>query len=302
MAENLIDLRRRIKTVKSTQKTFRAMKTVSAVKLRRSVSELNKNKPVINKITSLLKQVSPAVDTGNQPFLKPRESGRIIIVIISGDKGLCGAFNSRLIAAAEEHYLERVHQAGHHNHEDHQVGLVIAGNKAINYFSKKGYPIEKTYKSMMSRLKSQHGTELSAYLQEIYLHPQKNIKQIEFIFTEFLSASKSAPGIKQLFPLGTEWQQVGENTGDEDIEYIFEPGEKEIFEYLLPKYIDAHIQQILLQSAASEHKARMIAMEQASQNAEEIIRTLTLTMNKLRQASITGELLEIITATEALKK
>lgn len=297
MAENLIDLRRRIKTVKSTQKTFRAMKTVSAVKLRRSVTELNKTRPVIDKIISLLKRVGPAVDIESHPLLKQKESGKVVIVIVSADKGLCGAFNSHLIGAAEEHYLQRVNETGNN------VALIIAGNKAITYFSKKGYPIEKCYKSVMSRLKSHHGAELSRYLQDIYLNPEENIKQIEFIFTQYQSASKSGPEIKQLFPLGGEWQQANGSTGNgEDIEYIFEPGEKEIFEYLLPRYVDALVQQLLLQSAASEHKARMIAMEQASQNAEEIVRTLTLTMNKLRQASITGELLEIITATEALRK
>ncbi|HLP60374.1 MAG TPA: ATP synthase F1 subunit gamma [Candidatus Deferrimicrobium sp.] len=299
MAENLIDLRRRIKTVKSTQKTFRAMKTVSAVKLRRSVTELNKTKPVIDKISSLLKRVEPAVDIDSHPFLKPREDGKIVMVIISADKGLSGAFNSHLIAAAEAHYLSRLNETGNN------INLIIAGNKAITYFSKKGYPILKSYKSVMSRLKSHHGAELSGYLQDIYLNPAENIKQIEFIFTQYQSASRSVPEIKQLFPLGGEWQQVEMNIDreeDDDIEYIFEPTEKEIFTYLLPKYIDARVQQILLQSAASEHKARMIAMEQASQNAEEIVRTLTLSMNKLRQASITGELLEIITATEALKK
>lgn len=299
MAENLIDLRRRIKAVKNTQKTFRAMKTVSAVKLRRSVAEVNKTKPVMEKIASLLRRVGPAsaVDIHSHPLLKERTGGKTVTVVISADKGLCGAFNSHLISAAEAHYRQQPDEA-----PENKV-LIIAGNKAINHFSKKGYPIEKAYKSMMSRLKYHHAAELSKYLQDIYLNPNENIKKIEFVFTRYVSASKSEPAVKQLFPLESEWKQEGAAAGDEeDKEYIFEPSEKDIFEYLLPKYIDALVQQILLQSTASEHMARMIAMEQASQNAEEITRTLTLTMNKLRQASITGELLEIITATEALKK
>jgi F-type H+-transporting ATPase subunit gamma len=300
MAENLIDLRRRIKAVKNTQKTFRAMKTVSAVKLRRSVAEVNKTKPVMDKIASLLRRVGPAVDIDSHPLLKERAEGKTVIVVVSADKGLCGAFNSHLIAAAEAYYRQQPDEA-----PENKV-LIIAGNKALNHFSKKGYPIEKAYKSMMSRLKYHHAAELSRYLQDIYLNPNENIKKIEFVFTRYVSASKSEPAVKQLFPLGSEWKQedaaVGATGEEDDKEYIFEPSEKEIFEYLLPKYIDALVQQILLQSTASEHMARMIAMEQASQNAEEITRTLTLTMNKLRQASITGELLEIITATEALKK
>lgn len=300
MAENLIDLRRRIKAVKNTQKTFRAMKTVSAVKLRRSVVELNKTKPVMDKITSLLRRVGPAVDVDSHPLLKQRECGKTVMVIISADKGLCGAFNSHLLGAAEAHYHGQSNEA-----PDNKV-LIIAGNKALKHFSKKEYPIEKSYKSVMSRLKYHHILDLSGYLQGLYLNPEANIKKIEFVYSRYISASKSEPEIKQLFPLGAEWKQEKVDTGneenEEDSEYIFEPSEKDIFAYLLPKYIDALVQQILLQSAASEHMARMIAMEQASQNAEEITRTLTLTMNKLRQASITGELLEIITATEALKK
>ena len=299
MAENLIDLRRRIKAVKNTQKTFRAMKTVSAVKLRRNVAELNKTKPIMDKITSLLRRVGPvsAVDVDAQPLLKERQGGKTVIVVISADKGLCGAFNSHLIGAVEAHYHGQLDETGDN------IGLIIAGNKALNHFSKKGYPILKNFKSVMSRLKYHHAAELSRYLQEIYLNPEENIKKIEFVFTQYISASKSEPEIKQLFPLGSEWEEKDAGTGnEEDSEYICEPSEIEIFAYLLPRYIDALVQQILLQSAASEHMARMIAMEQASQNAEEMTRTLTLTMNKLRQASITGELLEIIIATEALRK
>lgn len=297
MAENLIDLRRRIKAVKNTQKTFKAMKTVSAVKLRRSVTELNKIRPIMDKVISLLRQVEPGIDVDLHPLIKQKKSGKTIMVIVSSDKGLCGAFNSNLIGAAEEHYLKQLNETG----ED--IALIIVGNKAINYFSKKNYPIKKTFKSVMSRLKSLHGLVLSRYLQDIYLAPEEDIKRIEFIFTQYLSASKTKPEVKQLFPLGDESKPEEAGIFSEDgNEYIFEPSEKEIFEYLLPKYIDIRVQQILFQSVASEYRARMVAMEQASQNAEEIIRTLTLTMNKLRQASITGELLEVITATEALRK
>lgn len=304
MAENLIDLRRRIKAVMNTQKTFRAMKTVSAAKLRRSLGELNKTKPVMEKIESLLRRVGPAVDVESHPLLKERETGKIILVVVSADKGLCGAFNSHLIGAAEDHYQEQLNKSGDN------ISLVIVGNKAFNYFTKRDYPIKKGYRSVISRLKYHHALDLSKYLQDIYLDPEENIKKIEFIYTKYISASKREITVKQLFPLRDEWEQVkaaeqaeSDRVGkEEDIEYIFEPSEEEIFKYLLPKYINARVHQILLQSAAAEHLARMVAMEQASQNSDEMIRTLTLTMNKLRQATITKELLEIITATEALRK
>lgn len=296
MAENLIDLRRRIKAVNNTSKTFRALKTVSAAKLRRSVAELNKTKPVMEKIESLLKRVGPAVDAKSHPLLKEKDTGKTVIVIISADKGLCGAFNSHLIEKAEDHYHRQASENGDN------PSLLTVGNKAFSHFYKRDYPIKKNYKSIISRLKYHHALDLSRYLQDIYLDPEENVKKIEFIFSEYISALKRELKVKQLFPIKREWEQGEEGGKELEIEYIFEPSEDEIFKYLLPKYVNACVQQILLQSAASEHMARMIAMEQASQNADEMIRTLTLTMNKLRQASITKELLEIITATEALRK
>lgn len=295
MSGNLIELRRRIKAVTNTQKTFRAMKTVSAAKMRRSVTELNKIKPVMEKIESLIRRVVSAVDVESHPLLKSRDSGKTVVVVISTDRGLCGAFNSHLIAKAEAHYRGNVNKTGDN------ISLVIIGNKAANFFKKRNFPVKKEYRNVMSRLKHQHALDLSKYLQGIYLDPEENIKKIEFVYTGYVSAARQELTVRQLFPIKSEWEQdiSAPVEKDEDIEYIFEPSEEEIFKYLLPRYIDSLVQQILFQSAASEHGARMKAMELASQNADEMIRSLTLNMNKLRQASITKELLEIITATEA---
>jgi F-type H+-transporting ATPase subunit gamma len=297
MAQNLIDLRRRIRAVKDTQKTTQAMKTVSAVKMRRSVNELNRIRPIMEKIESLLKRVAQASGTEikSHPFLKERESEDTVIVAISADKGLCGAFNSHLIEKVENHYHERLDQEGDN------LSLITVGNKAFKHFKKKDYPIKKNYQSVISRLKYHDALELSKYLQEIYLNPDEEIKRVEFVFTRYISAAKHETGIRQLFPIPFTWEEEEESSGNkEDIEYIFEPSAQEIFKALLPRYIDTLVYQALLQSTASEHAARMAAMELATQNADEMIRELTLTRNKLRQASITGELLEIITATEAL--
>ena len=303
MSGNLIELRRRIKAVKNTQKTFRAMKTVSAAKMRRSVTELNKGKPVMEKIESLIGRVASAVDVESHPLLKERESGKTIIVSISADRGLCGAFNSHLIAETESHYTENLNKSGDN------LSLITIGNKVSNHFSRRDFSVKKEYRKVMSRLKHHHALDLSRYLRDIYLDPEENIKKIEFIFTEYINATKQELTVRQLFPIKSRWGKDSGGTGEEgvvekeigdDIEYIFEPSEEEIFKYLLPRYINSLVQQILYQSAASEHGARMRAMELASQNADEMISTLTLTMNKLRQASITKELLEIITATEAL--
>lgn len=305
MSGNLIELRRRIKAVKNTQKTFRAMKTVSAAKMRRSVIELNKVKPVMEKIESVIGRVASAVDVDSHPLLEERESGKTIIVSISADRGLCGAFNSHLIQKTEAYYRENLNKSGDN------LSLITLGNKVSNHFRRRDFPVKKEYRKVMSRLKHHHALDLSKYLQDIYLDPKENIKKIEFIFTEYISATKQELTVRQLFPISSRWGKDSGGSGEEgvvgkeieeDVKYIFEPSEEEIFKYLLPRYINSLVQQILFQSAASEHGARMRAMETASQNADEMISTLTLTMNKLRQASITKELLEIITATEALTK
>ncbi|MCK4763448.1 MAG: ATP synthase F1 subunit gamma [Candidatus Aminicenantes bacterium] len=298
MAENLHDLRRRITSVKNTRKITQAMKAVSAAKLRRSISELNRLKPMLGKIEDVLGRVGKSPEAAEHPFLEEREQGDTFIVAISSDKGLCGAFNSHIIEKAVERF-EQIAEGGE------QPSLIIVGKKIHKYFSKKNYHVDKSYDSLMAGLSYPDAKALSAFLQEIYLNEKKNIKKIEFIYTAFTSASQQEIVTRSLFPIAAQWQEeeAEEETGSsEDIEYIFEPSAVEIFQSLLPLYIDSLVYRVLLDSSASEHAARMIAMDLATRNAGDMIKGLTLTLNKLRQASITNELLEIITATEALKK
>lgn len=302
MAGNLIELRRRIKSVKDTQKTTKAMKTVSAAKLRRSVMDLNRTKPIMEKIRSLLKRSGEAGDFQDNPFLAPREDGKTVIIAVSADKGLCGAFNAHVIHKAETHYNQRLKDEGRN------LELIIVGNKAYKHFKKREYPISKEYRSMMTRLKHQDALDISVYLQELFLNSSQPVKRIEFVFTEYLSAARQELTVRQLFPIETDWDEPVEpgnnykKPGTPSDEFIFEPSPEAIFRALLPRYIDTLVYQILLSSSASEHASRMLAMDTATNNASDMIRSLTLTLNKLRQASITTELLEIITATEAMKK
>lgn len=290
MSGKLIDLRKRILSVKNTQKITRAMKTVSAVKLRKSNTELNKNKPFMESVENLLKRVGQQLPIEDFPLLKTREEGKQVLVVISADKGLCGAFNSHVIRSAEEHW--QTISAG-----DDEPMLIVAGNKAFRYFQKKEYPVNKNFRSMMSKLTYEKCLEFSAFLQELY--QKENIRKIEIVYTEFLSASRQEPVIKRLFPISIEWKTQG--TEEKEVEYIFEPDPAEIFQLLLPKYLNSYIYRLLRESEASEHAARMIAMDMATRNAGDMIRNLTMTLNKVRQAAITKELLEIITATEAMR-
>jgi len=295
MAENLQDLRRRITSVKNTRKITQAMKTVSAAKLGRSVSKLKRIRPMMEKIEEMLERVSGGKEVGGHPFLQERASGDTVIVAISSDKGLCGAFNSHIIERAQE-FFDRVEDEGEH------PALITIGNKIYKYFEKRNYPITRYYDSLMSNLDYPDVKALSVFLQEIFLDESKNVKKIEFVYTGFRSASKQEITISTLFPIKDQWKKDKILHETEEDEFIFEPSAEVLFEALLPRYIDSLIYRVLLESSASEHAARMSAMELATSNAEDMIRELTLTLNKLRQASITNELLEIITATEALKK
>jgi len=290
MAENLIDLRRRITSVKNTQKITRAMKTVSAVKLRKSLMELKKSGPMMDKIEYLLGKVGVIDGKVLSPFLESREEGKTIVVSLSADKGLCGAFNSNVISKAEK-YIKKLEEDGE------QVSLITAGKKSFKYYNKKNREIMKDYSDFMSDMTYKSSMDFSKFLQDVFL--KEKIKKIDMVYYDFISTSRQEVIIKQLFPIKTNWDNEED---DVEVEYIFEPAPEEIFAALLPKYINSVIYRILMGNIASEHSSRMIAMDLATRNASDMIKSLTLTMNKIRQAAITKELLEIITATEALSK
>ncbi len=296
MAGNLIYLRRRIKSVKNTQKLTRAMKTVAAAKLRRATAELKKSRPHREKITFLLQQTGPKVDLARQPLLKKRQEGRIILVVIASDKGLCGAFNSHVLKHSENYCRELLERG-------EAVSLVTIGTKASRYFSKRGLGVRASHNGMISRLQFADASRLAAELLNVYLN--EDIKRVEFAFTKFISVSRQQFTVHQLFPVEMEWsadKDAEKESESEKAKYILEPGAEAIFEALLPRFITDAVYQILLQSMAAEQISRMVAMDLATRNASDMIRSLTLLMNKMRQASITKELLEIITATEALNK
>ncbi len=289
MAENLIDLRRRISSVKNTQKITKAMKTVSASKLRKSVVEINRSKPILSKLTHLLNLLIIKGLKNDNPLVKEISGKKRLIVLFTSDKGLCGAFNTHLIKKTESMFSDAEEKG-----ED--VSLITIGKKGYIYFSKRGYPVLKDFPDLTKNLKYSDTSIISDYLSELYISEQYS--RIDFLFTNFENSSKQEIKEEKFLPIKIE---PGENDKSPD-EYIFEPEPDEIFKTILPKYINLKLFLTILNSEASEHAARMIAMELATQNAIEMIKNLTLTMNKLRQASITKELLEIITATEALSK
>jgi F-type H+-transporting ATPase subunit gamma len=295
MAGNLIVLRRRIKSVKNTQKLTRAMKTVAAAKLRRATSELKKSRPYRDKIAFLLQQAAAAAPLAGLALANGAEKGTVLLVVVASDKGLCGAFNSHVLKQSEAYYRELT--AG-----GQVVSLVTIGTKAGRYFSKRNIEVLESHNGLIGRLQSADAGSLSAELQGMFL--KGGIRSIEFAFNEFVSASRQQFTIRRLLPVALEpaAPAAEKEAAAGKVESIFEPGAEALLQALLPRHIDAMVYQILLQSMAAEQMARMVAMDLATRNASDMIRDLTLLLNKMRQAAITKELLEIITATEALNE
>jgi len=244
----------------------------------------------MTQVEQLLTKVSQELKVEKFPFLEKREEGEHVLVVISSDKGLCGAFNSHVIKKSEEYYKEIKDQGS-------IPVLVTVGNRISKYFQKRDCVIKKSFPDLMSQLSYENSLEFSKFLQDIFLN--ENIKVIEFVYTAFESASRQQIKIEPVFPLKSEWEKI--EAEEEEVEYIFEPTVEDIFTFLLPKYLNSLLYRLLRSSEASEHAARMIAMDMATRNSDDMIKNLTLIMNKVRQASITKELLEIITATEALR-
>ncbi|MBN2345608.1 MAG: ATP synthase F1 subunit gamma [Candidatus Aminicenantes bacterium] len=295
MAGNLIFLRRRIKSVKNTQKLTKAMKTVSAAKLRRATSELKRSRPYRQKVEQLLRDAGRRADlaaVASQPLLTGNETGAVLLVVVAGDKGLCGAFNSNVLKNGEARCRELAA-------EGREIVLVTVGTKATRFFNKRKMAPRKAYNGMIGRLQFGDAERLAAELQALFL--DEGLHSVEFAFSEYVSASTQRFALRRLFPLS--WAGTPAPGMDAEAEdYIYEPGAAAVFQALLPRFVVAFVYQVLLQSVAAEQMARMVAMDLATRNASDMIRALTLQLNKMRQAAITKELLEIITATEALKQ
>jgi len=298
MAGNLIALRRRIKSVRNTRKLTKAMKTVAAAKLRRASGELRRSQPYRDRISMMLHEAGNRADRSllvQQPLLRSNERGAVLLVVVAGDKGLCGAFNSHVLRRAEARYRELAADGRD------EVLLVTVGSKAERHFSKRNLAVKKAYNGMLGRLQFADAARLAADLQELFR--SEALHSVEFAFSEYVSASKQQFSRRRLFPVEISADAPAAAGAEvEPLPAIFEPGADAIVRALLPRFIAAAVYQVLLQSIAAEQVARMVAMEMATRNANDMIRALTLQMNKMRQAAITSELLELITATEALNK
>jgi F-type H+-transporting ATPase subunit gamma len=283
------DIRRRIRSVESTQKITRAMKLVAAAKLRRAQERILAARPYAGNMAELLGNlVSSGADEAPHPLLAQREGPRRQIVIITADKGLAGAFNSNIVRRS----LEVIRRS-----TAPDVTLVVVGRKARDFYRRRQWTIARDMIGFWDRLGYEHATQLADFFMQQYLAGA--VDEVVLIYNEFRSVAVQRPVVMQLLPIP---KMEGEGQGPTGVDYIYEPSPEAILGDLLPRHVRMQVYKALMESLAGEYGARMTAMEAATQNAKDMIGVLTIQYNKARQEKITKELLDIVGGAEALKQ
>lgn len=286
----LRDIKLRIKGIKSTQQITKAMKMVAAAKLRRATESVLNARPYAKKISELLSHLVNEDEKQSNPLFADREVMNVAVVVVTADRGLCGAFNTNIIKEATRYLEEEVKQNGL-NYQ-----LYCLGKKGSDYFSRRNYNISAKYPGIFSQIDYSTAQRLVDEIIPKYL--DGSIDKVIIIFNEFKSIIQQKIVVEQFLPITSG----DENDKYESANYIYEPDQKAIFNYLIPKHLKGQMWRVLLESNASEFAARMTAMDNATTNAKEMIRTLSLTYNSKRQAAITTEILEIVSGANALKE
>jgi len=285
----LRDIKNRIVGVKSTQKITRAMKMIATAKLRGAQQRIVGARPYANKIGELLSRLAADDSLQTNPFFAPRVIKKICVVVVTADRGLCGAFNTNIIREATSYINEELKN-------ENSVSVFTLGKKATEYFSKRNYNIEGKIVGLFGSLEYQSTLQLYNDLIPKYLDGE--IDKIVLVYNEFVSMIQQKIVKAQLLPVPFISEDKEEKAS---INYIFEPDQLSIFESLVLKHLKVQLWRALLESNAAELSARMTAMDNATTNAQELIRSLNLKYNKERQAAITKEILEIVSGANALK-
>jgi F-type H+-transporting ATPase subunit gamma len=283
---SLKSLRKRIATVRSTQKITKAMKMVAAAKLRRAQEAAERARPYAAKVVEMFGAVVSDVDGTAHPLLARRDEARVELVVVTSDRGLCGGYNANLLRKAEAFMRERPGK---------QVVVTAVGRKALEFFRRRGFTLAGEQTDVMARPAIESARALAQGVTERFAKGETDA--VYLLYSRFRSAVSQIATVTPLLPV----TQPEGAAAAQPTEYIFEPARPELLAALLPRYIETLLMQALLESIASEHGARMTAMENATSNASDMIDRLTLSMNRARQATITTELMEIVSGAEALK-
>jgi F-type H+-transporting ATPase subunit gamma len=289
---NLLDIRRRIKSVKNTQQITKAMKMVSAAKLKRAQDRVVTARPFANKMTEVLSGLAErAGEDFHHPLLDARGDERYLLMLVTADKGLCGAFNTNLIKAA---------QAFVRDNPGKQIEILAVGRKGRDFFRRRGASLAGEYIGVTGkgRVEFSEALEIARDVIKRFTEDEA-IDKTFIIYNEFKSVLQQRVVTEQLLPVARSTAAEGKADQLNLVDYIYEQPPTEIFSRLLPRLVETQIFRALLESIASEQGARMTAMDSASKNARELIDTLTLNMNRVRQAAITNEIIEVVSGAAA---
>lgn len=284
---NLIDLRRRVRSVKNIRQITRAMKFVSASKLRRAQERVFSARPYANRMLAVLNSMASRAEPAGHPLLELRDAEKVMLLVVTGDKGLCGAFNSNIIKSAVQ-FIEK-------EEVNESLSLTLVGKKGYEWFKKRPWPIKHQYLNIMSRIDYSYAQEIARNVIRYY--SETELDAVYLLYNQFKSVISQEIVLEPLLPI-RRLEKVSEQ--DALLDYIYEQPPAVIFDNLLPKHVETQIFRAMLESEASEHGARMTAMESATNNAEDMIDKLTLHINRVRQASITTEIIEVVSGANAL--
>ena len=302
---SLLDIRRRVRAVKSTQQITKAMKMVAASRLRRAQERIQAARPFANEMHRVLESLAARVDAGEHPLLDqrrtPRANGKVLLFVISADRGLCGSFITNVIKAASTFIVENTSR---------QVALGLVGRRGRDYFARRGFEIRYEKVNLFASLKFDYAKEIASTAIEAFTSGE--VDSVYLVYNEFRSVISQRVVTQQLLPIvrsdieaasvppKPDVSAAGEGGAGATTEYLFEPQPKEMFGRLLPLHVEVQVFRALLESNAAFYAAQMTAMDSASRNAADMIEGLTLYMNKVRQAAITREIIEVVSGAGAL--
>jgi F-type H+-transporting ATPase subunit gamma len=298
---SLIDLRRRIRAVKNTQQITKAMKMVAASKLRRAQERIMSARPYAVQMQRVLGSVASRVDPSIHPLLVARDPGpesRTLVIIVTADKGLCGSFNTNIIKAGGTYVLGSAQTC--------TLGLV--GRKGKEFFGRRGYVVMFEQIGIFQKLRFEDARAIAQTARDAFL--EGTVDRVMLVYNEFRSVMTQRVVVDQLLPIARDAVGPGSDAGvapvqtagdpRAQVDYLYEPAPQEIFNQLLPRYVEVQVYRALLESNAAFYAAQMTAMDTATKNSGEMIDALTLYMNKVRQAAITREIIEVVSGAEAL--
>jgi len=292
----LLDFRRRIRSVKNTQQITRAMKFVAAARLRKAQESALAARPYALELARMLRSIMSRIDEPEHPLLAKREEKNVLVIVLSGERGLAGAFNSNILRKANDFIRS---QGGK------KITAIPVGKKGRDALKKAGYAFAAEYVNVLAKVEFSVARDISALVSELYTKGE--IDAVYIAFSEFKSVMSANLVVEKLLPVeevrdedikkqdpdGAERQQ-GEKEDETPIDYIYEQPAEQLLGKLLPRYIETQVLRSMLESSAAEYAARMVAMDSATKNAGDVIEALTLHMNKVRQAAITKEIIEIV--------